>query len=182
MNTDKLFIERCRQVEALMQSHDEVDLLDLSAVLRQLLLDQEPLAHAANRNRRLKLQFRVGQFRNEPDKYVVHQSLEDGLDPETRPPGSPAKEVNFNGFIGHTVLVIRGKPHTVRDVIKHASDVAGGVHHTNDPNERQRLIAAYSASFGLGGLPGALRQLQAIARVTLKGLRPLIEAVEGEAR
>jgi hypothetical protein len=97
---------------------------------------------------------------------------------ETGLPGRLTKEVNFKDFINHKVLVINGQPYSVRDVIKFASDVAGGVHHTSNPKERQKLVADYSAHFGIGGLPGGIRQLKAIARVTLKGLRPLIEAAE----
>jgi hypothetical protein len=40
----------------------------------------------------------------------------------------------------------------------------------------------YAAQVSMGGLPGAIRQLQAIARVALRGLRPLIEAVEKDSR
>ena len=177
MDPDRLFLERCRQVEELMQSHNEIDLLDLSAVLRQLLLDDHPLIHAANAKHRLKLRFRAGEFRNRPDVHTAVLSLEDGLDPETRPPGSPSKEVNFDGLIGHIILFINGQGHSIRDVIKLASDVAGGVHAGN-AKDRQKLIAEYSAHFGIGGLPGAIRQLKAIARVTLRGLHPLVQAIQ----
>jgi hypothetical protein len=44
--------------------------------------------------------------------------------------------------------------------------------------DRQKLIHDYSSQVSIGGLPGAIRQLQAIARVALRGLRPLIEAIE----
>jgi hypothetical protein len=144
--------------------------------LRQLLLD--PLIHQVNRQRRLKLRFVVGEFTLKPDGYTRILSLEDGLDPETRRPDTPRKEVNLDGFLGHTILYLKGQPHSVSDVIKFAANVAGGVHRTENPEDRQKLIARYAASVSLGGLPGAIRQLQAIARVTLKGLRPLIEAVE----
>lgn len=159
-----------------MQSHCEIDLLDLAAILRQLLLDDYPLIHKVNANHHLKLSFHVGTFRNQPDENVMLQSLEDGLDPETRPSGSPSKHVDFDGFIKHQILFIKGTGHSVRDVIKLGSDVAGGVHQTQNPKDRQRLIAEYSVRIGIGGLPGAIRQLKAIARVALKGLRPLIEA------
>jgi hypothetical protein len=179
MDAASLFLERCKQIETAMQSSKEIDLLDLSARLRQLLVDgRETLVHQANRDRRLKLNFRVGSFRQEPDQYVAHQSLEDGIDPETRPPGSPSTRVNFDGFLAHKVLYIRGAPYTVRDVIKHAADVAGGIHLSNNPDDRQQVIAAYSKSATLGGLPGATRMLRAIARVTSRGLLPLIQAIE----
>jgi hypothetical protein len=65
----------------------------------------------------------------------------------------------------------------VGDIIKYAANVAGGVHQAT-PSERPTLMHMYAAQVSMGGLPGAIRQLQAIARVALRGLRPLIEAVE----
>jgi hypothetical protein len=178
MDAKTLFLERCKQVEILMQSHKEIDLLDLAAGLRQLILDGDSLIHQVNRDHRVRLAFVVGEFRSPVDAYVTIASLEDGLNPDTRPPGSPSKEVNLNGFIGHVVLYLNGHGHSVRDIIKHASDAAGGVHRSDNPREQHKKIAEYSAGFGIGGLLAAIRQLQAIARVTIKGLRPLIEMLQ----
>jgi hypothetical protein len=178
MDANTLFLERCRQVEELTKSQAEIDLLDLSARLRQLLLDGNSLIHQVNKNHRLKLSFVVGTFRNPPDEYTKVASLEDGLDPETRPSGSPSEQVNLDGFLGHKTLYLNGHGHSVRDIIKHASDAAGGVHRTDSPADQHRKIAEYSDGFGIGGLPAAIRQLQAIGRVTLRGIQPLIDAVK----
>ena len=178
MDADRLFIGRCHQLAGLMKSHDELRLLDLSALLRQLLVDDYPLIHKANFQRGLKLTFKVGEFRLAPDQYTEFLSLEDGLDPDTRPRGSPSKEVDVAGLLRHEILFIRGKPHSVQDAIKYAANVAGGVHHTSNPKERQKLIAEYSSIFVIGGLPAGIRQLQAIARVFLKGASSLISAIE----
>jgi len=178
MEADRLFLERCTQIEKLMQSDREIDLLDLSALLRQVLL--EGLVHKANSKHRIKLTFRVGEFHYQPDVYTQVLSLEDGLDPETARPGKASKEVDFDGLIGHTVLFLKGKRHSVGDVIKLAAIVAGGVHHVDNPREQQELIAEYSATHSIGGLPGAIRQLKPIGRVALKGFRPLIDALDNK--
>jgi hypothetical protein len=178
MDAERLFVERCKQVGELACSHKEIDLLDLAAKLRQLFVDDHPLVHQANTNHRLKLIFRVGDFRIQPDIYTAILSLEDGVDPDTRPPGSPSREVNFDGFMNHKILFLKGKGRSVRDIIQMGANVAGGVHRTDNPNEKQKLIADYSRSVSIGGLPGAIRQLQAIARVALKGLYPLIAAID----
>lgn len=177
MNVDGLFLGRCKQLEKLMQSHDELELLDVSAILRQMLADDHPLIHKANASRRIRIVFQVGMFKQPPDEFTTFQSLEDGVDPYTRPPGSPSKEVDINGLLRHEILIIRGTPQTIKDVIQFAANVAGGVHHTTNPKERQRLIAEYSAHFSLGGLPAGIRQLQAIARVFLRGVAPLIYTI-----
>jgi hypothetical protein len=178
VDADPLFLARCTQVEQFMHSNNEIEILDLSARLRQLLLDEAPLVHEVNRDRRVKLSFIVGDFAQQPDAYTWYLSLEDGLDPDTRPPDKPRKTVNFEGFLSHKILYVKGHAHSVRDVIKLAANVSGGVHRTKNPDEKQKLVAAFGASFSIGGLPAAIRQLQAIARVTIRGLRPLIKAVE----
>jgi hypothetical protein len=179
VDADKLFLERSKEIEKLVQSNSEFDVLRLSAALRQLLLDSPPLIHEVNRDRRLKVSFEVGDFTIQPNAHTEVLFLEDGVDPETRrSPLLPRREVRLEGFLGHKMLYLKGKPHSVRDVITHGANVAGGVHRTTNPEERHKLIADFSKSISLGGMPGAIRVLQAIGRVTLRGLRPLIEAVE----
>jgi hypothetical protein len=39
VDADRLFLARCKQIETAMQSTNEIELLDLSAHLRQLLID-----------------------------------------------------------------------------------------------------------------------------------------------
>jgi hypothetical protein len=179
MDADRLFLERCKQVKLRMQSNREIDLLDLSAHLRQLLLDSPRLIDEVNRAHRIKLTFSVGDFALQPDAYTAFLSLEDGVDPDTRArPGAARKQVNLDGLLGHKILHIKGRAHSVRDVIVLAANMSGGVHRTPKPDERFKLMVAYAHSVSQGGLPGALRQLQSIARVTLKGLAPLVDAVE----
>src|SRR5262245_1266821 len=177
MDAASLLLARCKQIETAMASSNEIALLDLSAHLRQLLIDESSPLYKVNRERRLKLKFVVGDFRQQPDSHTLILSLEDGVDPGSRPPGSPQKEVSLGGFLEHTIVYLRGQPLSVGDVTKFAANVAGGVHQAI-PSDRQKLIHDYSSQVSIGGLPGAIRQLQAIARVALKGLRPLIEAVE----
>ena len=177
MDAEQLFLARCSQLSRLLESHDQIELLDLSAILRQLLLNDHPLVHKANTEQRIKLKFHVGHFRRKTDPFVLAQTLEDGLDPETRLPGSPASEVNLDGFLNHPVLYLKGEPHSVKDVVLFTANVAGGVHHTATPKDAQLLLAEFARRFGIGGLPAGIRQLRAIARVTLKGLQPLIDVL-----
>lgn len=171
-------MERCKQIEQSMHSGNEIELLDLAARLRQFLLDNPPLIHEVNRVHRLKLTFEVGEFSIQPDAYTAYLSLEDGLDPATRPPHKPRKRVDLDGFLRHNILYVQGHSYSVCDIIKLAANVSGGVHRTRNPDEKQKLVSEFAKTFSLRGLPAAVRQLQAIARVTIKGLRPMIEAVE----
>jgi hypothetical protein len=79
MEADNLFLERCSQIERLMESNREIDLLDLAAILRQILLDG--LVHKANSILRIRLTFRVGEFHYRPDKYTQILGLEEEVVP-----------------------------------------------------------------------------------------------------
>jgi hypothetical protein len=175
-----LFLERCTQVADLTQSSREIDLLDMAGIIRQLLLDGTPLVHKINSTYHVKLVFRVGDFSIQPDRFTAVLELGDGLDPDTSRPGKPVRERNLDGFLGHKLIYMRGGQvsHSVRDVIKFAAEVAGGIHHTQNPERANKLLADFGAIFQVGGLPGGIRQLQAIGRVTLKGLAPLVDAVK----
>jgi hypothetical protein len=177
VEADRLFLARCKQIETAMQSTNEIELLNLSAYLRQLLIDGASPLHTVNRERRLRLNFVVGEFTQRPSHRGV-LSLEDGVDPEIRRPGAPRKELSLGDFLNHTLLYLHGQPRSVSDIINFAANVAGGVHHAATPSEKQKLMHNYSSQVSIGGLPGAIRQLQAIGRVALRGLRPLIEAIE----
>lgn len=164
----------------LVASHDELDLLDLAGLLRKVMCDKHSLMDTAN-VRKIKVRFEVGCFGpsfgpgDDPYwEYVAFQSLEDGIDPQTSP-GGRTLTLNKDDFLKHEILYIYGKAHTVRDVIRFATNVAGGVHHDPNPNREYRLIKAASETLTIGGLPASIRQLKAITRVTLRGLEPLIE-------
>ncbi len=91
MEADKLFLARCRQIASLLESHNEVDLLDLSSYLRALFLDQHALVDTVNAGpEKVRLEFHVGTFSNQPDQFTTLLSFEDGIDPQTRRPGAPS--------------------------------------------------------------------------------------------
>lgn len=179
MDAKELFLRRCRQVASLLESHDEGDLLDLSAYLRTLLCDQHCLVDTVNRRKdRVPLEFHVGSFSQKPDEFTALLSLEDGIDPETRHPGAPWVVLTHKQFLRHVVVHSYKESLTVLDVIKHATNVAGGVHH--DPYDK-RLLARLSQRHSIGNLPLGIRMLKAIARVTMRALDPLIKRIEGQA-
>jgi hypothetical protein len=176
MDAYPLFLRRCAQVATLLESHDEGDLLDLSKHLRQLLCDRHSLVETVNRGRgRIPLEFHTGAFSVRPDKiHPTVLSLEDGIDPQTRRPGAPSVVLTHKQFLRHVVLWTPQQSLTVKDVILHAAVVAGGVHH--DPYDKGLLVRL--STITIGGLPIGIRMLKAIARVTLRGLDPLIKKIE----
>lgn len=179
MNPDVLFLKRCEQLQLLVESHREIEILDLAARLRQLLADKHPLTATVNTNK-VKLRFEVGYFDGPPDPfeaYVQFQSLEDGVDPYTRHKPQVPKRLNIDEFLAHHVMTVSGERRTIKDIIRHVSNVAGGVHHDPTPDQEYAILVELARAFSVGGLPAGFRILKAIGRVTLRGLQPLIEDV-----
>lgn len=178
MRPNKLFLERCDQMALLLESRKEVELLDLGGLLRQLLFDKKSLVDTVN-TKPISLEFHVSAWPHigtggPPTLF----SLEDGLDPETAPPGMQTITLSRDQFGNYPVTYFQGQPVTVKDVIRYASNVAGGVHYDPQPRAEFDLMGVLSQRFGIAGLPLGIRQLKASARVTMRALYPLIEDVK----
>ncbi len=149
MTAEELFLQRCNQLAELEQSENEIDLLDLGAILRQLLIDKSSLIDTVNANR-LKITYRVGDFSEPADQHTVALVLADGLDPETRRPGLPSREMKRDQLLKHVVIYDRNERYTVFQVIDVAANVAGGVH--LDPKRLKEGLADFSRRLRLGGI------------------------------
>jgi hypothetical protein len=182
MDPNRLFVGRCQQLSDLLASRGELEHLDLAGILRQLLADQHSLVHTVNSGK-VPIRFRVGVLNPLPLPLPrpVYHGLEDGLDPDTARPGKAVAIVDLEGFLKHTVVIAKDVPHSVKDIIKFAANVAGGIHHDPNPKPEHQIIAECSSVFGIGGLPACVRQLRSITRVTLKGLAPLLDDVKKRA-
>jgi len=171
------------QLQKLAASTREIDILDMAGIIRQLLLDNRSVADAANSNR-LKLRFKVGVLREYPSREnPLFQSLHDAIDPETDAgPHAKSVVVNRDGLIGHPIMTIRGKAHTVKDVVGFAANIEGGRHLDLRPKEQYDLLREFSDHLSIGGLPCGVAMMRAITRVILRGLQPLIDDVNARAR
>jgi hypothetical protein len=74
-------------------------------------------------------------------------------------------------------MVVEGLPVTVHDVIDQLAHIEGGVHTGDARTAKERALAEASRYFGIGGLPAGWRVLAAIARVVVRAVAPLRDAV-----
>lgn len=160
----------------------EYDLLGAAALLRQLLLDGNPLMHQVNRERRLPLRFEVNNNRPEfpPDlpQPDVHLIL-DGIAPTLATVTAGTVEVKLDGFLAWPLMLINGEAVDVHRLIDHVAHVLGAVHAGEPASATDRALAEAAGSVvrDLVGGNIAIRGLRGIGEVTLAGLRPLYEAV-----
>lgn len=176
MDAEPLFLQRCGQLAALLQSDNEIDLLDIGAILRQLLLDKNKLMDAANKEG-IKPKFHVGVSHYGPDEHAAKTfwSTIDGIDPEIRP-GAPSAHLGRDDFLKHVVINYFGKNITIRDIIDHTANVAGGVH--LDPRPKKTPIRHADQAVTVLGYPISAYHMRAIGKVALRAFQPIIDDVQ----
>ena len=88
--TDVLFLKTLEEIEARIRQQDPYEILACSALLRKLLIDENPLIHQVNRDRRHKFRFKIGLPPRFPAlKNPTAWSIQDGFDPDTAVSGHP---------------------------------------------------------------------------------------------
>ena len=107
MIPNRLFLERCDQMAILLESHKQIELLDLSAILRQLLFDKKSLVDTVN-TESIKLEFRVGSWGEPPPIKLTMDSLQDGLDPESDPANIEVLTLSRDEFAKYPVTYYEG--------------------------------------------------------------------------
>ncbi|WKZ37708.1 MAG: hypothetical protein QY332_07155 [Anaerolineales bacterium] len=83
----------------------------------------------------------------------------------------------MTSFFQTIVTVVNNHKYTVRDVIQFEANVMGGVHAGSPKTEKERVLKEIDSTFSVGGYASSVRQLMAIARVILKALDPLRQAI-----
>ena len=164
------------------EPNDEFETLQLSVGLRKLLLDSPRLADLVNRPHRLKLSFqyvrapRAPMDRGDGPTMLVHVDGLDALDS-----GEAVIEVGRDRFLSEPMILQRDGWHfTIRDVISHCANVAGGVHTGPAKGERLERLDEAVRHMPIGDMTGVIRLLPPIGRVAVRALEPLGRAVRRE--
>jgi hypothetical protein len=92
-------------------------------------------------------------------------------------PGSRSSaHLTRDEFLAHVLVNDHGNKITIRDVIDHAANIGGGVHH--DPRPKTTAIAKVDSKVMVKGFPIGVYYLRVIAKVALRGLQPIIDDVQ----
>lgn len=166
MNHSSLFEELLLELQTLINSDDEYDLIKSSRVLRQLLLDGDALLHIVNRELRASPRFSV---------LDSQATEEDHFNPEVYP-GDLADGVvtlNLKNFLSLSLGRSCGKAITVREVIKFGAIVLGGVHFKEDPRGEFSHLMTVHGSAVVGTRSAVFVALKHIGAVTRDALIPI---------
>jgi len=133
-------------MEARIKASVFYEVLGLSALIRKLFLDDNPLVDQVNRTFRLKIRFKICDPNSPHTQMVLSMrptfySVRDGLGPDTARPGKTTIEVPRDRFFATMVLMIVGKPYSVREIILFEANVMGGVHAGSPRTDKDRVLA-----------------------------------------
>lgn len=184
VDRDRLFLETLQDLETRSAGGaTEYEVLRSAVLLRELLLDESPLLHQVNGERKTPIRFRVNVrdpiwkiAGSPPPSFWARQ---DGFDPYTALTGPQIADLDLPAFLSQVLIISRGAEFTVKDVIRQVAHVLGGVHAGSAQQAREHALADVSASFRVGGLDPVIRSLAAVGRVVVRALQPLRARVEG---
>lgn len=165
---------------------DEYELVVASGRLRLLLLDARRLVDQVNASRRLDIRYRILRHGDGPplQHLLRFWAVPDGLSPALAPPGHniPIEDVKLATFLRERVIIYEGEHVSVRDLIDHVANVAGGVHAGKPRDPRDLKLEALAEEIVVHGMSVAIRCLRGIVIVVVDALRPLRAAVGPDNR
>jgi hypothetical protein len=183
MDTDALFVATLDWLHR-ASSRDPLDAYEMvltSGRLRLLLLDGAPLVHTVNRERRLKLVFDVGDHSPPPPPLPqpLFWAVPDGLNPNhmSTTHNVPMLSLSLDEFLARRILVYEGVDVTVKELIRHAAHVSGGVHAGEPENDTERKLDELAEAMLAQGMPMGVRCLRGVVWVVLDALAPLHAAI-----
>lgn len=175
MNIKSLFINTVKDLKNKSDSNDPYEILMGVALLRKLLIDEDPLINQVNKNPKLKIKFTIND-KSLPinTNGLTTYAIQDGFDPETSAPHlSKPILVSKDDMLKRPVMLIDGELITVLDLIKFLSHVQGAVHSRDPREEKEKILKNAEETLTIGGMQSGLRSIKAIGRVVIKGLDPL---------
>ena len=184
MNAGHLFLKAAEEIDEAASSNDPYRILRASALLRQLLLDNNRLIDVVNRPYKLKIGFMIADSWGSAHTKLVMElkpafySILDGLDPDTAIVKRDVIEIGRDQFLSHNVLFCAGSHISVRDCIDHCANVMGGVHFGEAKSDSQKTLSGLQ-NIQIGGTYVSIRQLVPILRIVSKAIQPLRKKVEG---
>ena len=102
----------------------------------------------------------------------------DGIDPERDPAAQrPIEEATRDRFLSRRVMFVHGHDIAVRDLIDQLAHIERAVHSGRVRNVRHALVTRVNKEVYFGDLPMGVQQVKSIARVVVRALTPLREAV-----
>ena len=173
----KLFLDTLSDIENSLTSNDPYKVLIISGLIRKLFLDDFPLFDQVNRHYHTKLSFDIFPPNDALIEKAEYYIQADGLDPNTAARPRRLQSITRDQFFKTTVLAIRGKRYTIKDLVLFEANIMGGIHAGTSKTIKEQALQKINSIYEIGDSRGSLLQIKAISRVTLKALEPLRDCI-----
>jgi hypothetical protein len=205
MQVEQLFVETLIDIDQKLGGNpSEYQLLRVSGLLRQILLDKKNLLEPASAATALTAKFRVVKpgplpippgVRSHLDSYYASMPPDaprpfvgfgyrgDVLRGERQWPGDQVLDLAREDFLAHEIITSNGSDYTVENVLRVAANSLGGVHlsETNHDQRSEELRRYMEGSMLFGrSMPAAM--IFEIATCTLRACYPLAQELAGRTR
>ncbi|MDM9583534.1 hypothetical protein [Nostoc sp. GT001] len=180
ISIETLFLRTLADIEQRLSVQDPYEILLIAGLIRKLFLDDHPLVDRVNATHKLKLNFEITALMVLPPSIPPPMlwSIQDGLDPNTSPPFTKRQTVSRDKFFKTVVTIVNQHEYSIREVVLFEANVVGAVHAGSPKKEKEHVLHEVDCHIAVGGYASSLRQLLAIARVILKTLEPLRDAIQ----
>lgn len=171
LSSEELLVHRYNDLlTGVNDARDGYDIVNLGAILRQLLLDG--LVDRANQNHRIKLRFVINRPSAASELPVKPDILFHGeaINPRSITTAKGQESVKLDGFLKLVIIEIEGEQFTVKDIIKYAANKAGGVHFDPNLDERETTMQETLDRLGLYGISPLANAVLSISKVVLSSL------------
>lgn len=177
---ETLFIRTLNDLNSRIGSNDPYKILGASALIRKLLLDDNPLVDQVNRIYHIKINFEITESQISPYGLAPPSFLtvQDGIDPDTTISGMTKKTVNRDNLFKTVLTIVNNQKYTLREIVLFEANIMGAVHAGSPKNDKEKALKQINDTISVGGYDSSLRQLKAIGRVIIKALSPLRNRLE----
>lgn len=180
---EKLFVNSVIELEERFSKQTEYDVLKASGLIRQLLVDSNPLVAQVNRTYKLKIKFKVVK----PYKFDSTNIDSDGTKWNSLCSImmfiSPGKSSDFvellskDDFFKYKILTHHETEFTVLDVIKICANKYGGIHREDIKEGKSLELDRMSSLIKFNGSKSVFHAMHGIIEVCLDSLEPLKNAI-----
>lgn len=180
MDRQELFDRTVQRLDEIVRDgFDEYAALESSGLVRKLLIDESPLLHQVNRQRRRRVRFEVAGnvayetelFKDGPMVWVPGAALSPRLSIMAH---FTVRSLTLDQFLAHRAMFVAGHDVSVHDVIVQLAHIEGGVHAGTPKTDVEHLLQQANAQLGISGMGSVANSMQGIADVVVVALQPLV--------
>ena len=176
---EQLFIIRYDEIEAGLPAYNYYEVKKIAVYLKELLLGEQPLIYAANKNKKIDIHFTVNNvlvIKDIPIFDILFHG--DGLDPNIRSTKGGTRQLELEQFLCIPVFETREWKITIEELIEFGANKAYGLNFDLSKTEKETIIEkAYQRLF-VWGTDSISVSIHMIARITLIALLPLRKSIK----